>query len=73
MKPTEKALKNGWGWVLGVSGQEYRVYSRPVQQPPAVDPAEALGRVAKLLGVEDPAQIPAAIQKLRGNRDRMVA
>ncbi|MFE4635090.1 hypothetical protein ACFRJ1_17170 [Streptomyces sp. NPDC056773] len=70
MKPTEKALKNGWGWVLGVSGQERRVYSRPAQQPPAVDSAEMLGRVAKLLGVHDPALIPGAILKLQSSQDR---
>ncbi|MCJ0870291.1 hypothetical protein [Streptomyces sp. AP-93] len=68
MKARETALKNGWGWVLGISGQECRVYSRPVQQPPAVDPAEMLGRVAKLLGVDDPAQIGAAIRRLQGDQ-----
>ncbi|MFJ7202133.1 hypothetical protein ACIQWR_01160 [Streptomyces sp. NPDC098789] len=68
MKPTEKALKNGWGWVLGNSGQEYRVYSRPAQQPPAVNPAEVLGRAAKLLGVEDLELVPARIQQLCEDR-----
>ncbi|QXE37153.1 hypothetical protein KQY30_25985 [Streptomyces sp. GMY02] len=70
MEYSEKALKNGWGWVLGVSGQECRVYSRHVQQSPAEDPAELLGRVAKLLGVEDPLLVPAAIRALRTDRRR---
>lgn len=70
MKSTEQALKNGWGWVLGASGQECRVYSRPVQQPPAADPAEVLGRAAKLLGVQGPAQVLAAIERLQGGPDR---
>ncbi|MCP3755791.1 hypothetical protein [Streptomyces sp. TBY4] len=65
MKPTEKALKNGWGWVIGVSGQDSRVYSRPAQQPPAVEPAEVLGRAAKLLGLEDLDLVPARIQHLQ--------
>ncbi|MFE7124065.1 hypothetical protein [Streptomyces sp. NPDC057617] len=70
MEYSEKALKNGWGWVLGVSGQECRVYSRHVQQSPAEDPAELLGRVAKLLGVEDPALVPAAIRTLQADRKK---
>lgn len=73
MKPSEKALRNGWGWVLGVSGQECRVYSRPAQQPPAEDPAEMLGRVAKLLGLNDPALVPAQIQRLQDERKQALA
>ncbi|NEA50421.1 hypothetical protein [Streptomyces sp. SID10815] len=69
MEPSEKALKNGWGWVLGVSGQECRV-SRPVQQAPADDPAELLGRVTKLLGLTNPADLPAAIGALQAGRKR---
>ncbi|MGW6745943.1 hypothetical protein ACWGDX_35270 [Streptomyces sp. NPDC055025] len=70
MEYSEKALKNGWGWVLGVSGQECRVYSRHVQQSPAEDPAELLGRVAKILGVEDPVLAPAAIRTLQTDRKK---
>ncbi|MFJ3907502.1 hypothetical protein [Streptomyces vinaceus] len=73
MKPTEKALKNGWGWVLGISGQECRVYSCPAQQPPAVDPAEVLGRAAKLLGVEDPELVPTRIQHLQDGHKQALA
>ncbi|MFI1799822.1 hypothetical protein ACH427_21055 [Streptomyces sp. NPDC020379] len=73
MKHSEKALANGWGWVLGVSGEECRVYSRPAQQPPAEDPAELLGRVTKLLGIDDPSQLPAAIRRLQGDRKQALA
>lgn len=68
MKHSEKALANGWGWVLGVSGQECRVRSRPAQQAPADDPAELLGRAAKLLGVNDPAEVLAGISRLKDDR-----
>ncbi|MEU3050900.1 hypothetical protein ABZ705_31130 [Streptomyces sp. NPDC006984] len=73
MKPSEKALANGWGWVLGISGEECRVYSRPAQQPPAVDPAEVLGRAAKLLDVTDLELVPARIQQLREDRRQALA
>ncbi|MFI5763862.1 hypothetical protein ACIA8F_23350 [Streptomyces sp. NPDC051563] len=73
MKPTEKALRNGWGWVLGASGQECRVYSRPAQQPPAEDPAEMLGRVAKLLGVKDLKLVTAQVQQLQDERKQALA
>ncbi|PHQ49442.1 hypothetical protein BLA24_01700 [Streptomyces cinnamoneus] len=73
MKHSEKALANGWGWVLGVSGEECRVYSRPAQQAPAEDPAELLGRVTKLLGLDDPSQVPAAIRTLQEDRKKALA
>ncbi|MFB8020098.1 hypothetical protein ACFC36_16230 [Streptomyces rubiginosohelvolus] len=60
MKPSQKALDNGWGWVLGVSGEECRVRSRP-----KVDHAALLQEVAELLGVSDPEAVPAAVQQLR--------
>ncbi|WP_236246508.1 hypothetical protein [Streptomyces sp. CC210A] len=68
MKHSEKALANGWGWVLGVSGQECRVQSRPAQHVPADDPAELLGRATKLLGVAAPTEVLAAISQLKDDR-----
>ncbi|WP_328310180.1 hypothetical protein OG432_10820 [Streptomyces sp. NBC_00442] len=73
MKHSEKALANGWGWVLGVSGEECRVYSRPAQQAPAEDPAELLGRVTKLLGIDDPSQLPVAVRRLQVERKQALA
>ncbi|MFF3691995.1 MULTISPECIES: hypothetical protein [Streptomyces] len=73
MKHSEKALANGWGWVLGVSGEECRVYSRPAQQAPAEGPAELLGRVTKLLGLDEPSQVPAAIRMLQEDRKKALA
>ncbi|PCG86395.1 hypothetical protein CIB93_09190 [Streptomyces sp. WZ.A104] len=49
------------------------MYSRPAQQSPAVDPAEVLGRAAKLLGVEDLEQVPAGIRQLRDDREQALA
>ncbi|MFF4528147.1 hypothetical protein ACFY1P_02640 [Streptomyces sp. NPDC001407] len=68
MKPSQKALDNGWGWVLGVSGQECRVYSRP-----KADPAKILEQVAELLGVEDIAGVPAAVRQLQKDKRQAVA
>ncbi|MEV0437747.1 hypothetical protein AB0I84_00985 [Streptomyces spectabilis] len=68
MKPSQKALDNGWGWVLGVSGEECRVYSRP-----KVDHAEILAEVADLLGVTDPASVPATVRQLRTEHRQALA
>ncbi len=69
MKHSEKALSNGWGWVLGVSGQKCRVYSRPGRAPTA-DPRELLAQVAELLGVSDPTLAPACIRRLKADQRR---
>lgn len=68
MKPTKKALENGWGWVLGVSGQECRVYSRPTTAP-----VELLDQVAQLLDVDDLTLVPAAVRKLQQDRKQALA
>jgi hypothetical protein len=49
------------------------VYARPAQQSPAEDPAELLGQVTKLLGVDSPAQALAAIRVLQEDRKRALA
>ncbi|MFI9229013.1 hypothetical protein [Streptomyces rimosus] len=68
MKYSEKALANGWGWVLGVSGEECRVYRK---RPSA--PGQILAQVARQLGVEDMALVPAAIQQLQQDHKRVLA
>ncbi|MEU5902193.1 hypothetical protein [Streptomyces venezuelae] len=69
MKHSDKALANGWGWVLGVSGQECRVYSQPGHAP-VEDPKELLAEAAKLLGLSDPALVPARIRRLKADQKR---
>ncbi|MCC2278927.1 hypothetical protein LKL35_26375 [Streptomyces sp. ET3-23] len=69
MKPSQKALDNGWGWVLGVSGEECRVYSQPGHAP-MEDPKELLDEAAKLLGLSDPALVPARIRRLKADQKR---
>ncbi|MGW1259685.1 hypothetical protein ACWD5Q_32035 [Streptomyces sp. NPDC002513] len=69
MSHREKALKNGWGWVLGISGQECRVYSQPGHGP-MEDPKELLDEAAKLLGLSDPALVPARIRRLKADQKR---
>ncbi|MER5632130.1 hypothetical protein [Streptomyces nitrosporeus] len=63
MSYSEKAIANGWGWVLGVHGQECRVHRsaglgsrRRRVEPTAqtVTIARLLGDVARALGVELP-------------------
>ena len=68
MKPSQKALDNGWGWVLGVSGEECRVYSRP-----KVDPAAILQEVAELLGTDDLTRVPAVVRQLQQDKRQAVA
>ncbi|MFF7021442.1 hypothetical protein ACFY97_10545 [Streptomyces klenkii] len=68
MKPSQKALDNGWGWVLGVSGEECRVRRRP--QP---NHAEILAEVAEILGVADPASVPASVRRLRTEHRQALA
>lgn len=68
MKPSQKALDNGWGWVLGVSGQECRVYSMP-----KADTDELLKQLGELLGVSDPAQMPAKVREIQQDRKRALA
>ncbi|MFI9205256.1 hypothetical protein [Streptomyces sp. NPDC053048] len=68
MKPSQKVLDNGWGWVLGVSGEECRVYSRP--EP---DPAKILRQVAQLLGIDDFTSVPAAVRQLQQDKRQAVA
>ncbi|MEU7643320.1 hypothetical protein [Streptomyces huasconensis] len=49
------------------------MYSRPAQQPPAEDPAELLGRVTKLLGIDDPSRLLAVIRRLQEDRKQALA
>ncbi|MEU7148449.1 hypothetical protein AB0B15_10475 [Streptomyces sp. NPDC045456] len=63
MKYSEKALANGWGWVLGVSGEECRVYR---ERPSASD--QILAQTARHLGVEDIALVPAVVRQLQQDR-----
>ncbi|WKU46775.1 hypothetical protein Q3V23_23440 [Streptomyces sp. VNUA116] len=72
MKISEKALANGWGWVLGVSGGECRVYPQATARA-ADDPTEVLAQAAQLLGVEDAAFVPARIRKLQEEKRLAVA
>ncbi|MGZ2360760.1 hypothetical protein LRE75_29470 [Streptomyces sp. 372A] len=69
MSYSEKAIANGWGWVLGVHGQEYRVQRsagpgprRPRGEPTAqtVTIARLLGDIARALGLELPSHDSAA-------------
>lgn len=69
MRRSEKALKNGWGWVLGVSGEECRVYSDSALRPEP-DPNELLDLAAKLLGVNDSALVPTRIRRLQEERKK---
>ncbi|WP_327175438.1 hypothetical protein OG599_09035 [Streptomyces sp. NBC_01335] len=69
MSYSEKAIANGWGWVLGVHGQECRV-ERPAGpgsrrrrvEPTAqtVNIARLLGDIARALGLELPSHDSAA-------------
>ncbi|MFE7479987.1 hypothetical protein [Streptomyces sp. NPDC057552] len=68
MQPSQKALDHGWGWVLGVSGEECRVRSRP-----ETDHAAILAEVATILGVSDPTMVPAAVRRARADKQRAVA
>ena len=69
MKYSERAVANGWGWVLGVSGQECRVSSQPGHVP-MEDPKELLAEAARLLEVSHPALVPARIRRLQADRKR---
>ncbi|MEU3708977.1 hypothetical protein [Streptomyces catenulae] len=70
MKYSEKAAANGWGWVLGVSGQECRVQSS-ASHTPAGDPKELLDEIAKLLGLSDPALVPARVRRLKADQEKV--
>lgn len=61
-------MANGWGWVLGVSGQECRVRPQADRIPPG-DPKELLDETAKLLGLSDPALVPARVRRLKTDRE----
>ncbi|MEU6959625.1 hypothetical protein [Streptomyces chrestomyceticus] len=65
MKYSEKAMANGWGWVLGVSGEECRVRRKRPSTPDQI-----LAQVARHIGVEDIALVPAAVEQLQQDRKR---
>ncbi|MEU0739223.1 hypothetical protein [Streptomyces sp. NPDC006134] len=86
MTYSEKALANGWGWVLGVSGQECRVTRAAGRAAPRrAEPtslSEALVEIGEALKVEFPTGaddgrrmelVLDAIQRLHDGRERALA
>ncbi|MFJ8583524.1 hypothetical protein ACIRD2_02525 [Streptomyces sp. NPDC093595] len=80
MKYSEKAMANGWGWVLGVSGQECRVIRAGGRAdadvnglPEALDRIGGALHVTYPLGAGDPKRVELildAIRRLQQGRER---
>jgi hypothetical protein len=68
MEISDKALANGWGWVLGVEGDDLRCYSRSASSR-AKSAEEALAEIAEILGVSLPARTGAT---QRADAERIV-